>query len=119
MRTILALLALVLTQSAAAQELRIREVLVCETGAQIKRLVELGANGSAMIKVNAESGSADTCVVTTAAFVATDRVAEVRRQGTTYVILRLMVFGLGNADGIHLLPRNAIWYTLVRMGSRA
>jgi hypothetical protein len=120
MRIMAAVLALLCGLGAAwGSELRIREVFVCASAAQVKRFVELGADGAAVAKVNLEAGSPDMCVVTTAAFVATDEVAQVRRGDATYVILRLMVFGLGSGGGVNLLAGDVVWYTLARRGGSA
>ena len=118
MRTMLLALLILLTAGAspaAAAGLRIQDLLVCETFAQAKRFVELGADKAAIEAVNKEAG-ADACIAIRVAFVARGPVARVRHGFDTFIIVEVIIYGMNDGKQIQRLLAPVRWYALAQPG---
>ena len=89
----------------AAERIEIDTNLFCDTRAQVERFLALfnGNEGSAedaLVRVNAESGIPDACVIATAAYRRVGSVATVRNTEVNFDIMRIIVVGVYTLNGL-------------------
>ncbi len=116
MRILLLLCTLLLAAPVAAKERGTTRALVCDTEAQVRRVVELGYTYAAVAQVNAEVRNDTACTVTN--FYAADHrpLADARAGVRSFKIFEVLVIGLPTPSGFQLLPRPVVWYAALFAG---
>ena len=89
--------------------------MVCETFAQAKRFVELGADKAAIEVIDKEF-KPDACVAIRVAFVARGPVARVRHGFDTFIIVEVIIYGMNDGRQIQPLLAPVLWYALAQPG---
>lgn len=123
MRTALGLtscgLALLLGYSAHAQQVEAGTNLVCDTTAQIERVIALydGDMQSAVERVNAEEHDAAACAVFEVAFIRGPELRTARKGNVLFQIVPILIVGVLTPDGIRSVSP-AMYFSIIEIDER-
>jgi hypothetical protein len=108
---LLAVISLVISFPAHAQEYEQGTALLCDNQTQVKRYVELfkGEEQAAVDAVNEEAQDPTACAFQTVTFVRGPEVETARNKGGAFQIVRILVVGVETASGFRAVRPSAFF----------
>jgi hypothetical protein len=115
-----ALVALLLSfQPVLAQEVVTGTEVVCNSGKQAERYVDLfrGDEEETVTQVNTEADDDDACRVTSVAYLRGNDIAKAVTKEGTFVIARVLIVGFVTPRGVHSVP-HFVQFTVFKIDER-